>query len=152
MSSNNLLAGDFKLRLKHTLLFLSLLTVGLLISCSPPPAPTPTIEAAAAPTEEATPETTPDVLLTCDDLITSAIEHVGTVCSGLGNNQACYGNSMIEVEFREGAEGSFNSTGDIVDLLDIRRLSARSLSQSQQLWGIAVLKAHAAAVRRDDAG
>ena len=79
--------------------------------------------------------------LTCDDLVTLATTTVGLACDGIGRNQACYGNTLINVEFTENAALSFSRSGDVVDLSQIRRIATTPYDPATGSWGVAVIKA-----------
>lgn len=119
---------------------------------TPTPAPTrppeATITAAGETTPEATPAATqitagPTEALTCDAIIHRAVSRVGDICDALGRNEACYGNTRVEAEFRENADARFNSAGDVVALASLRSIHTASLDVAQQQWGVAILKAQA---------
>ncbi len=105
------------------------LTIFILLGCSP--------NTPAAPTEIAR------VAQTCDELVTTALNAVGEVCSELGRNQACYGNSLIETEFQPNVEAVFGKVGDIVDLLALKLIKTAPLDENTQTWGVALVKAQA---------
>lgn len=86
---------------------------------------------------------TPAPDITCDQLVTLAETTVGLVCNSMGRNQACYGNRLISVDFQPNSGVTFQQSGDIVDLLAIRRLSTSPLNIRTRDWGIAVIKAQA---------
>lgn len=86
---------------------------------------------------------TPPPNITCDELVTLAETTVGLVCAGIGRNQACYGNRLVSVEFTPDSSLIFDKSGDIVDLVSLRRLSTSPLNMNTRDWGIAVLKAQA---------
>lgn len=86
---------------------------------------------------------TPAEGITCDELVTLAETTVGLVCDGIGRNQACYGNRLVSVDFAPDSNLIFNKSGDIIDLVSIRRLSTSPLNMNTRDWGIAVLKAQA---------
>ncbi len=79
----------------------------------------------------------------CTLLVDQAESRVQSVCDALGRNQACYGNQTVEVDFQPGSNLVFNASGDVVDLLSVRRVSTTPLDLQTQDWGIAVLKAQA---------
>nr|PZN58710.1 MAG: hypothetical protein DIU68_01320 [Chloroflexota bacterium] len=127
-----------------------LLAAILLAACAGGQAATPattptqaigqTAEATVQPTEvAASPTETP----ACDAIIRSAIERVGETCDMLGRNEACYGNTLVEAEFREDVEARFSEAGDIVALTSLRRLQTLSLNEPMRQWGVAVIKAQA---------
>lgn len=88
------------------------------------------------------PETTSTVL-TCDQVVTTALETADQACGKVGRNQACYGNRLISAELQENAVTTFNAVGDISDLFSIKQLTTAPLDQQAQVWGIAVLKVQA---------
>ncbi len=94
-----------------------------------PPSPTP------APTIAAS--------LSCDDLVTAALNKANQVCTTLGRNQVCYGNNLIDAELQANATTSFSKAGDIVKVDLIRRLTTAPLDTSKQVWGIAIMKIQA---------
>lgn len=79
----------------------------------------------------------------CDALIERAMENVGTICDALDINQACYGNRVVEVSFREGASETFQQAGDIVLLSSLQRLRTAALDPGSDQWGIVLLRAQA---------
>src|SRR4051794_7334451 len=86
---------------------------------------------------------TPAPNITCDQLITLAETSVGLICNGLGRNKACYGNHLISIAFQPNVNASFKQSGDVVNLLDIQRLSTSPLNMQTHDWGIAVVKSQA---------
>jgi LysM repeat protein len=113
---------------------LSLLILSALSGCNlnQTAEPTPTL-----------PTATTIVRLSCDALITEALNRANNTCSTLGRNQACYGNNQVQAELQPGATSPFAATGDIVGVESIRRLTTAPLDEANQLWGIAVLKVQA---------
>ena len=86
---------------------------------------------------------TPAPDITCDQLVTLAETSVGLVCDAMGRNQACYGNRLVSVDFQPNSGETFEQSGDVVDLLTIRRMSTSPLNINTRDWGIAVIKAQA---------
>jgi len=86
---------------------------------------------------------TPAPGITCDQLVTLAETSVGLICNALDRNKACYGNHLISIAFQPNVSATFNKSGDVVDLLDIQRLSTSPLNMQTHDWGIAVIKAQA---------
>lgn len=93
--------------------------------------PTPTL-----PTE--TPAT-----LSCDTLVTRALEKANQSCNMIGRNQACYGNNLVRAEFQPNITLSFANSGDVVDVSTLRQLTTAPLDETQGTWGIALLKVQA---------
>jgi len=77
----------------------------------------------------------------CTNLVTLATTAVGFACDGLGRNQACYGNTIVNVEFAVNSPLTFAQSGDIIGLSDIRRISTTPYNAATGAWGVAVLKA-----------
>jgi len=84
----------------------------------------------------------PPVGGSCGAEIEDALERVGTVCEGVGRNQACYGNAMIDVRLRPNLQAvAFERVGDIADLAVFERIQTTPYSDMMETWGIALLKA-----------
>ena len=81
--------------------------------------------------------------LSCDELVVLASTTVGFACDTVGRNQACYGNSLVEVEFVPEANAIFQRSGDLIELATLRRLSTAPFDQTTGAWGVAVIKAQA---------
>lgn len=79
--------------------------------------------------------------LTCEQFVTIALSSVGTACDTMDRNQVCYGNRLVDVEFRPNTEGRFDDVGDVVDLLGIQRLNTAPFASQALEWGVAVMKA-----------
>jgi hypothetical protein len=86
-------------------------------------------------------ESTPIAERACNQIIESAMNNVGSICNTLGVNQACYGNQVVEVTFREGAAETFNAAGDVVALQSVQQLRTGAFNADLQQWGIALIKA-----------
>ncbi len=80
---------------------------------------------------------------TCDEIVRLALANVGLLCSTLGRNQACYGNTRVDVTFQPDSNFIFQRSGDVVDLLAVQRLSTSPFDVATGQWGIAMLKAQA---------
>ncbi|HVU13880.1 MAG TPA: LysM peptidoglycan-binding domain-containing protein [Phototrophicaceae bacterium] len=129
----------------HLLAFAFFLATLLLIGGCSGSQPTPTSVAqvsTAAPSATSLPSPT-TTSITCDQLVAQAESSVGQICDSLSRNKACYGNHLINVDFQPNVSASFNKSGDIVDLLDIKSLSTSPLNTKTNDWGIAVIKAQA---------
>ncbi|MCB9449867.1 MAG: LysM peptidoglycan-binding domain-containing protein [Anaerolineaceae bacterium] len=97
-----------------------------------------------------TPENTPpdslptlQTIMTCDELVTSALSTVGAACDGLNRNEACYGHRLVNTVMNAGVTTPFDSSGDIAQLTAFQSIITTPLDDIQQTWGIAVLKAQA---------
>jgi|FLYN01.1.fsa_nt_gi LysM repeat protein/uncharacterized lipoprotein NlpE involved in copper resistance len=101
----------------------------LLVGCNlvaEPPTPTPS-----------------EQILSCEAIVSAAIETADLACGTVGQNQACYGNTLVLAEPQSEAALNFDNPGDIADLLGVRRLSASAINQASGVWGIALLRAQA---------
>lgn len=116
------------------ILALIILTLLVLSGCNL----TQTSEPTSAP-----PTATTVVQLSCDELVTQALNRANNTCSTLGRNQACYGNNLVQAELQPGASSVFAATGDIVGVDSIRRLTTAALDEVNQVWGVALLKVQA---------
>lgn len=76
----------------------------------------------------------------CRALIEKAMQATDSFCSEIGSNKACYGNNTIEANLAPGTTERFSARGDIVEVDDVRRLSASPLKLNSEEWGVAVLK------------
>ncbi|MBE2268431.1 MAG: LysM peptidoglycan-binding domain-containing protein [Anaerolinea sp.] len=90
--------------------------------------------------------TTPNVQPTqpiCTDLVARAIQTVGRACDVVNRNQACYGNRLINVEFRPEQSPVFTQSGDVADIQAISRIGTTPFDEATSDWGIAIIKAQA---------
>jgi hypothetical protein len=80
----------------------------------------------------------------CPALVDAALNAADDVCSGLGRNQVCYGNVMLEVTPHADASAfTFEQAGDVVDVADIETLQLSSMSLADETWGIALMQLQA---------
>ena len=81
-----------------------------------------------------------DTSTTCPALVEQAIRVVDAVCDDLGRNQACYGNVLVNAtDVDESTIETFISSGDIVDVAQINRLTTAALDVDAETWGVAVM-------------
>jgi hypothetical protein len=76
----------------------------------------------------------------CQELIDRAMQASGGYCNQIGSNKACYGNITVRAEMAPGTTQRFSERGDVVDVDQLRRISASSLNLVSREWGIAVFK------------
>ena len=80
----------------------------------------------------------------CSDLLEQALLITGDVCSSLGRNKVCYGNSLLEiVPHEELSDVSFTEAGDQIGISAIRALRLSGMNVDNAEWGIAVMKLQA---------
>lgn len=81
---------------------------------------------------------------TCPVIVRTAIDATESACAGLGRNQVCYGNNLIELTPQEGITAlTFEQTGDIVNIVDVETLRLNPLDEATGTWGVAVMKIQA---------
>lgn len=80
---------------------------------------------------------------TCRNSAQLALTTVQFSCFEVGRNQACYGNRLIDVEFREDQLGvaTFETIGDQVSLNNLVSLHTADYDAIENIWGIALIKA-----------
>lgn len=79
----------------------------------------------------------------CTTLVTEALQIVGSACAAMSQDEACYGHTAVTVTFREGVNGTFAASGDVVSLLDLAALFTRPADPTSGEWGIAMLTVQA---------
>ncbi len=87
---------------------------------------------------------TPNQQDICSAQVRSALNRVRDACSELGRNEACYGNDLIVAEPRANIpldRLAFSSAGDIADLGVLSRISTSPYNQTNNEWGIALIRA-----------
>ena len=86
----------------------------------------------------------PDQNTVCSAQVRAALDRVSNACRDLGRNEACYGNREIIAEPRANVpldRLTFSSAGDIADLSAFQRISTSPYDQTNDQWGIALLRA-----------
>jgi len=79
--------------------------------------------------------------LTCDATITELAYVVEQVCTNLGEDQVCYGNSTVNAVPNETVNNfAFEAPGDFADLGGIRSLYLSQLNLEDNEWGIAQMR------------
>jgi SH3 domain-containing protein len=74
------------------------------------------------------------------------IEVVEEVCTGIGENQVCYGNFDVGADVLEDVlldddfDFNFENPGDLADLADIESLFLSALNPEEDIWGIAQMR------------
>src|SRR5215216_5229132 len=73
----------------------------------------------------------------CPALAQTALANAQQYCQTTGRNQACYGNSMLEVQPQPGAGGfRFSQVGDQVDASAIGSLRLSAMDTASSQWGV----------------
>ncbi|MBE0690570.1 MAG: hypothetical protein IH587_10670, partial [Anaerolineae bacterium] len=80
----------------------------------------------------------------CEQVIETALFASETACSGLGRNQACYGNHLLEAEVQPGFHNfNFNDIGDVIDITGLESLRLSAMDLNAGLWGVALMRLQA---------
>jgi hypothetical protein len=80
----------------------------------------------------------------CEQVIRTAMAATETTCSGLGRNQACYGNHLLEAFPQAGVDDfNFDDIGDVIDISGIERLRLSAMNMDAGLWGVALMRLQA---------
>lgn len=78
----------------------------------------------------------------CPTIVADALIATDSVCSGIGRNEACYGNIQITAELADD-ELVFEKQGDVVNLIEIERLTLSPYVEESTEWGVALLHVQA---------
>lgn len=123
------------------LIFISACSLAQQPSTPTVPAPLPTAVVVEAVPTQPQPPSEP---LPCDQIVSAITARVDAACSTLGRNQACYGSRQVTAQFvNDSPLSRFESSGDIVNLSELSRISASPFDTLTQDWGIALIKAQA---------
>ncbi|MDX2137825.1 MAG: hypothetical protein SF123_06990 [Chloroflexota bacterium] len=80
----------------------------------------------------------------CPALVERALTEVGTNCTGLGRNTACYGFNRVNATFSQELEaGFFSEPADQASIDQIETIQTNALDVDAEEWGIAVLNVQA---------
>lgn len=80
----------------------------------------------------------------CPQIVQLALDTTDQVCSGVGENQACYGHVLVDAIPRFGVEDfQFNSQGDIAKLFDLQTLRLSPMDVGLGTWGVALISMQA---------
>lgn len=79
---------------------------------------------------------------TCPTIVADALAATDSVCSGLGRNEACYGNIQISADLADSSL-TFQQKGDIVALTEVQRLTLSPYVEESTEWGVALLNVQA---------
>jgi hypothetical protein len=81
---------------------------------------------------------------TCTALVTQALNAVGSNCSAVGRNTACYGFNRVDTRFATTVEdGTFSLPSDTIPLIDIVDLHTQPFNLETEQWGVAVMNVQA---------
>ncbi|MCA9915785.1 MAG: SH3 domain-containing protein, partial [Anaerolineae bacterium] len=82
--------------------------------------------------------------MNCPVMVETIIDTVDDSCAGLGLNEACYGNQLVDAQdFNEEPVSDFQNSGDTVGITTISSLSTADFDVTNDTWGIALLSLQA---------
>lgn len=82
--------------------------------------------------------------LACEGIVTEALQVLGTACTEVGRNEACYGHNQVTATFRAGVEDvAFATSGDTTALIDVEALVTQPLDADAGTWGVALMRLQA---------
>lgn len=80
----------------------------------------------------------------CPVIVDKALDAVGTHCTGLERNRACYAYVRVDATFAVAVDDDvFSEPADITDIALLRSLQTTALTPEDDLWGVAVLNVQA---------
>ncbi len=80
----------------------------------------------------------------CPALVQKALELTERNCELVGQNQVCYGHSILEAAGRSGLPTfSFEEPGDIEDVIAMQSLSLSAMDLTSQVWGVILMQLQA---------
>ncbi len=80
----------------------------------------------------------------CPQIVQLALDTTDQVCSGVGDNQACYGHVLVDAVPRAGVEEfKFSSEGDVARLFDVQTLRLSPMDLDLGTWGVALINMQA---------
>lgn len=80
----------------------------------------------------------------CPDIVQTAFETTGEVCSATGRNEACYGHVQLDARFHAGYDNiQFSQVGDQVAVESLQALRLSALDENTGAWGVAMMKLQA---------
>ncbi len=82
--------------------------------------------------------------VTCPEVVTSALESVGSLCAGQARNSACYGNTLVRASFVDAAaDAFFENEGDVINLNLVESIETSPYNDPELAWGVSVLSVQA---------
>lgn len=80
----------------------------------------------------------------CPVIVEQTLESLGDICAETGRNEACYGNNMIDLTPQANVRiEPFDQPGDTVGLSAIDTMKLAPLNETDNTWGVAVMKLQA---------
>lgn len=82
--------------------------------------------------------------LACETIIGDVLNSLDQRCAGVGRNQACYGNLLVEAQPDSGATGFvFQQEGDTVNLTDLQAFRLSPMDTANNTWGLVLMRVQA---------
>jgi hypothetical protein len=76
----------------------------------------------------------------CSPMIKEAYKQAKEICSDLGRNQICYGNTLVSATSWDDTNlSNFNTPGSKTNVRDLKSLVTAPLNLSNNTWGLAIL-------------
>jgi len=82
-------------------------------------------------------------LVSCQQIITQAIDMIQNSCGQLGRNKACYGYSNVKAEPNGNLTLKFDKIGDVAGIETLRSIETSPLNLTAGTWGLTLLKLQA---------
>jgi len=79
----------------------------------------------------------------CQALIEKAMQASGQFCNQIGPNRVCYGNDTVKAALVPNTNQNFSRRGDIVNIVQLKSLSASPLNTQANEWGVAIFQIQA---------
>ena len=90
------------------------------------------------------PATTQDEVVTCPVLVQQALDQMGSNCTQMGRNSACYGFNRVDATFTAIRDETFFSLpADRARLDELQTIATVPLDTALEYWGIAVMSVQA---------
>jgi LysM repeat protein len=82
--------------------------------------------------------------LTCPAIVEQALSQLGTNCSGLERNSACYGYTRVDATFSQTVPDEFfTQPADKTELVSLQTIETAPLDTTLSEWGVAVMNVQA---------
>jgi len=78
---------------------------------------------------------------TCEQIVEAALQSTDERCQEIGDNQACYGHSLVEaIPWSVATPLRFATPGDKADLIQLQTVRVSELDMTNGYWGIALMR------------
>lgn len=79
----------------------------------------------------------------CPAIVETALQAADEFCVGIGRNQICYGNVLLDATAQDHANFAFEKIGDITDVLNLASLRVAPMDEETGEWGVAIARLQA---------